>query len=222
MFSGGALSEECLVLKAVWSSALGKCAELPRDVREKLVSWNHTQDYETAGYQDYASRLGGGQYEKVWDLGEYPSSASPVIMHVYCPLTSRPHAHLPKQPYCTSLLLSILPNRCCAVLKTCYGCWTGGDHKFLADHVVDGRILMPATSYVVTAWEALCNMKSRKMEETPVAFEDVQIRQAVTAEEGQKVALAVLIAPDNRFNVRLPPAWPLGFISRVFKGSWAI
>ena len=36
------------------------------------MSWNHTQEYETAGYQDYASRLGGGQYEKVWDLGESP------------------------------------------------------------------------------------------------------------------------------------------------------
>ncbi len=35
------------------------------------MSWNHTQEYETAGYQDYASRLGGGQYEKVWDLGEF-------------------------------------------------------------------------------------------------------------------------------------------------------
>ena len=80
----------------------------------------------------------------------------------------------------------------------------GADHKFLCDHVVDGRILMPATSYVVTAWEALCHMKSRKMEETPVVFEDVQIRQAVTAEEGQKIALAVLIAPDNRFCVSTP------------------
>jgi fatty acid synthase len=78
----------------------------------------------------------------------------------------------------------------------------GAEHKFLCDHVVDGRILMPATSYVVTAWEALCHMKGRKLEETPVTFEDVQIRQAVTAEEGQKVALAVLIAPDHRFNVR--------------------
>lgn len=67
--------------------------------------------------------------------------------------------------------------------------------------MVDGRILMPATSYVVTAWEALCSMKSRKMEDTPVVFEDVQIRQAVTAEEGQKIALAVLIAPDHRFCV---------------------
>jgi hypothetical protein len=45
-------------------------AGLPRDIREKLVSWNHTQEYETAGYQDYAARLGGGQYEKIWDLGK--------------------------------------------------------------------------------------------------------------------------------------------------------
>ena len=89
----------------------------------------------------------------------------------------------------------------CSATEVCLCVCAGADHKFLCDHVVDGRILMPATSYVVTAWEALCHMKSRKMEETPVVFEDVQIRQAVTAEEGQKVALAVLIAPDNRFCV---------------------
>ena len=47
-----------------------------------------------------------------------------------------------------------------------------------------------------------CALQGKKMEELPVTFEDVQIRQAVTAEEGQKVALAVLIAPDHRFNVR--------------------
>ena len=35
------------------------------------MSWNHTQEYDSAGYQDYASRLGGGQYEKVWDLGAF-------------------------------------------------------------------------------------------------------------------------------------------------------
>ena len=46
------------------------------------------------------------------------------------------------------------------------------------------------------------------MEELAVTFEDVQIRQAVTAEEGQKVALAVLIAPDHRFNVSAPSPRP--------------
>ena len=77
----------------------------------------------------------------------------------------------------------------------------GGEHKFLCDHVIEGRILMPATSYVATAWEALCIIKSRKMEETPVTFEDVIIRQAVTAEEGQKVLLGVLFAPNHHFCV---------------------
>ena len=39
----------------------------------------------------------------------------------------------------------------------------GGEHKFLCDHVVDGRILMPATSYVVTAWEAAAFVKVRAL-----------------------------------------------------------
>ena len=56
-----------------WLKDLLACAELPRDIREKLVSWNHTQDYEQTTYQDYGARLGGGQYEKVWDLGEPPA-----------------------------------------------------------------------------------------------------------------------------------------------------
>ena len=77
----------------------------------------------------------------------------------------------------------------------------GGEHRFLSDHVIEGRILMPATSYVATAWEALCIIKSRKMEETPVTFEDIVIRQAVTAEEGQKVLLGVLFAPNHHFCV---------------------
>ena len=49
-------------------------AELPRDVREALVSWNHAQEYDCPTYEDYAARLaGGGQFEKVYDLGAAPS-----------------------------------------------------------------------------------------------------------------------------------------------------
>ena len=110
-------------------------------------------------------------------------------------ITKRPLGQHTAEPRMQSTLADVAPGHVRA----------GAEHKFLCDHVVDGRILMPATSYVVTAWEALCNMKTRKMEETPVTFEDVQIRQAITAEEGQKIALAVLIAPDNRFCVSRPP-----------------
>ena len=89
--------------------------------------------------------------------------------------------------------------------ETWWGTRPGGEHKFLADHLIDSRILMPATSYVVTAWEALATIKGKPMAEVGVTFEDVIIHQAVAAEEGQKVALAVLLAPNNRFHVR---AWP--------------
>ena len=85
----------------------------------------------------------------------------------------------------------------------------GGEHRFLCDHVIEGRILMPATSYVATAWEALCIIKSCRMEETPVTFEDIVIRQAVTAEEGQKVLLGVLFAPNHHFCVRICTMTPL-------------
>lgn len=53
------------------------CAELPRDIREKLVSWNHTAEYDSSTHQDYASRLGGGQFEKIWDLG---AATHPIVL----------------------------------------------------------------------------------------------------------------------------------------------
>ena len=67
---------------------------------------------------------------------------------------------------------------------------------------------MPATSYVVTAWEAVATRQGKQMHELPVTFENVQIHQAVPVEEGQKVVLAVLLAPNNRFHVSLA----LGFL----------
>ena len=57
------------------------------------------------------------------------------------------------------------------------------------DHNVDGRVLMPATSYVVTAWEAAAAAAEKPMAEFPVAFEDVVIHQAVVATHGQEVTL---------------------------------
>jgi fatty acid synthase len=71
---------------------------------------------------------------------------------------------------------------------------------------------MPATSYVVTAWEALATIKGKPMAEVGVTFEEVVIHQAVAAEEGQKVALAVLLAPNHRFHVRPALLAPVPYI----------
>lgn len=78
----------------------------------------------------------------------------------------------------------------------------GGEHEFLVDRNVDGRVLMPATSYVVTAWEAAAEAAQTPVAAFPVAFEDVAIHQAVVATHGQKVTLAVQLAPAGKFYVR--------------------
>ena len=67
---------------------------------------------------------------------------------------------------------------------------------------MDGRILMPATSYVVTAWEALASELGTEARQLPATLEGVRIHQAVVATEGQKITLEVQLAPGNRFFVR--------------------
>lgn len=44
-------------------------AELPRDVRDALVTWNHATDYELPAYSTYAGGKGSGLFEKTYDLG---------------------------------------------------------------------------------------------------------------------------------------------------------
>ncbi len=79
----------------------------------------------------------------------------------------------------------------------------GGKHAFLVDHNIDGRVLMPATSYVCTAWEAAAVAAGKDMKSFPVEFRDVQIHQAVVVTGGQKITLGVQITPDHHFFVSL-------------------
>ena len=80
-------------------------------------------------------------------------------------------------------------------------CHAEGKHAFLVDHNIDGRVLMPATSYVCTAWEAAATRAGKEVKDFPVEFQDVQIHQAVVVTDGQKVNLGVQITPNNRFFV---------------------
>ena len=191
-------------------------------MREALVSWNHAQDYDCPTYEDYAGRLGGGQFEKVYDLGArsmllHPTQAGNIYIVLHQAQGSPMACIVPKEVFhATDSAFSASTcgcGRACAGYQQAFQCLDsnalapGGEHKFLADHLIDGRILMPATSYVVTAWEALATIKGKPMAEVGVTFEDVIIHQAVAAEEGQKVALAVLLAPGHRFHVRPCRAW---------------
>ena len=48
----------------------------------------------------------------------------------------------------------------------------------LIGHKIDGRVLFPATGYLVLAWKALAKQQNRPFEEVPVVFEDISIHRA--------------------------------------------
>ena len=51
------------------------------------------------------------------------------------------------------------------------------DH-YLVGHMIDGRVLFPATGYLQLAWRALAKMNGHMYEQMPVAFENVHIHRA--------------------------------------------
>ena len=61
---------------------LAALAELPREVRQALVSWNHATDYELPSYSTYAGGKGTGLFEKTYDLG---ASAHPAVHPAFWP-----------------------------------------------------------------------------------------------------------------------------------------
>lgn len=52
------------------------------------------------------------------------------------------------------------------------------DDAYLAGHVIDGRILFPATGYLVMAWKILAKLRNTDFEQMPVVFENVQFLRA--------------------------------------------
>lgn len=49
---------------------------------------------------------------------------------------------------------------------------------YLIGHCIDGRVLYPATGYLVLAWRTLVRSLGAVMDSTPIAFEDVTIHRA--------------------------------------------
>jgi len=52
------------------------------------------------------------------------------------------------------------------------------EDAYLTGHVIDGRVLFPATGYLVLAWRQLARMNGQTYQQTPVRFDDVQIHRA--------------------------------------------
>uniref|UniRef100_UPI00398F77C5 fatty acid synthase n=1 Tax=Pristiophorus japonicus TaxID=55135 RepID=UPI00398F77C5 len=75
------------------------------------------------------------------------------------------------------------------------------DH-YIVDHCIDGRVLYPATGYLVLAWRALMRLIGAVMEQTPVIFEDIVLHRATILQKTGSVQLEVRLMPaSNRFEV---------------------
>ncbi|KAL6094787.1 fasn [Pungitius sinensis] len=73
---------------------------------------------------------------------------------------------------------------------------------YLIGHCIDGRVLYPATGYLVLAWRTLVRSLGVVMDRTPIAFEDVTIHRATILPKSGSVQLKVHLMPaTNRFEV---------------------
>ncbi|XP_041321888.1 fatty acid synthase [Pyrgilauda ruficollis] len=70
------------------------------------------------------------------------------------------------------------------------------DH-YLIGHCIDGRVLYPATGYLVLAWRTLARSLGVAMEEMAVIFEDVTIHQATIIPKKGPVQLEVRLMPAS-------------------------
>ncbi|NWU85061.1 FAS synthase, partial [Onychorhynchus coronatus] len=71
------------------------------------------------------------------------------------------------------------------------------DH-YLVGHCIDGRVLYPATGYLVLAWRTLARSLGMPMEQMAVMFEDVTIHQATILPKKGSVQLEVRLMPASR------------------------
>ena len=66
------------------------------------------------------------------------------------------------------------------------------DH-YLVGHKIDGRVIFPATGYLVLAWKALAKLNGLVFKDMPVTFEDVHIHRATVMPKKGSVKFDVSI-----------------------------
>ena len=52
------------------------------------------------------------------------------------------------------------------------------EDAYIIGHKADGRVLYPATGYLVLAWQQLARMNGQTYQQTPISFDDVHIHRA--------------------------------------------
>ncbi|XP_055691136.1 fatty acid synthase-like [Lutzomyia longipalpis] len=65
------------------------------------------------------------------------------------------------------------------------------EDAFLAGHTIDGRVLYPATGYIMLAWKQFANTRGTTYDRLPVIFEDVTYHRATILPTNGSVKLGV-------------------------------
>ncbi|CAN8007378.1 unnamed protein product, partial [Ixodes pacificus] len=112
-----------------------------------LVSWDHSQSWSVASYNDFPTSAQVGDVE-VFDLE------------------------------------------------------AGENGGYLAGHQIDGRVLFPATGYMVLAWKSLAKRSGKLYTQVPVVFEDVTLHRATILQKSGPVRLMVnVLHVSGKFEV---------------------
>ncbi|XP_036142985.1 fatty acid synthase-like [Monomorium pharaonis] len=75
------------------------------------------------------------------------------------------------------------------------------DYDYFAGHVIDGRILLPATSYLVLVWQTIGMMKGLMFSTVPIIFRDVKFIRATHLTTNNTVTLRIAIQKDGSFEI---------------------
>ncbi|KAL3200527.1 hypothetical protein MRX96_013176 [Rhipicephalus microplus] len=76
------------------------------------------------------------------------------------------------------------------------------DDAYLAGHQLDGRVLFPATGYMVLAWKSLTKRSGKPYHQVPVVFEDVILHRAtILPKNGSVKFLVNIMRASGEFEV---------------------
>lgn len=76
------------------------------------------------------------------------------------------------------------------------------DYKYISGHMIDGRVLVPATAYLHLVWETLGVMKGPQFFDLLVEFEDVKFLRATNIAKDVEIEFTIMIQPGTgRFEI---------------------
>ncbi|XP_036143549.1 fatty acid synthase-like [Monomorium pharaonis] len=75
------------------------------------------------------------------------------------------------------------------------------EHDYMTGHVIDGRILLPATGYLVLVWQTIGMMKGLGFSTIPITFRDVKFIRATHLTKSNTVTVRIAIQKDGKFEI---------------------